>query len=85
MNSKIVFGQYYHAQSWIHKLDPRTKLICLFSLMISIFLITNLYILLGMLGLIIVLVLFSKIPVRSFSRAENDGINDVYGNISNFV
>ncbi|HHU56448.1 MAG TPA: energy-coupling factor transporter transmembrane protein EcfT [Acholeplasmataceae bacterium] len=66
MNSKIVFGQYYHAQSWIHKLDPRTKLICLFSLMISIFLITNLYILLGMLGLIIVLVLFSKIPVVKF-------------------
>ena len=45
MNSKIVFGQYVNGNSWIHKLDPRTKLITLFLMMIGVFLINNLYVL----------------------------------------
>lgn len=66
MNGKIVFGQYYHASSWIHKLDPRTKLICLFTLMVTVFLITNLYLLLGMFALIALLILLSKVPLLKF-------------------
>lgn len=66
MNSKIIFGQYYHASSWIHRLDPRTKLICLFTIMVSIFLITDLYVLLGMLAFITLLILTSNVPFSKF-------------------
>ena len=35
MNDKLVFGQYYHANSVIHKLNPKTKII--FTLLIIVF------------------------------------------------
>lgn len=66
MNGKLVFGQYYNASSWIHRLDPRTKLICLFVMMIGLFVITNIYALLVALGLVLVLVMSSKIPLNKF-------------------
>ena len=34
MNDKMVFGQYYNANSLIHKLDPRLKMLALVLLMI---------------------------------------------------
>lgn len=69
MNSKIVFGQYINANSWIHKLDPRTKLITLFLMMIGVFLISNLYVLLGCLGFFFIIVLTSKIPFIKFLQS----------------
>lgn len=66
MNDKMVFGQYVNGNSWIHKLDPRTKIIVLFLLMIGIFLINNLYILLGCLGFVFIVVLSSRIPLKKF-------------------
>lgn len=41
MNDNIVFGQYIHRDSLIHKLDPRTKLLVLVLLMVGIFLIPS--------------------------------------------
>ena len=41
MNDNIVFGQYIHRNSVIHKLDPRTKLLVLVLLMVGIFLIPS--------------------------------------------
>jgi len=66
MNSKIVFGQYYHADSLFHRMDPRLKIICLFLMMITIFLITNLAILAGFLAFILALILISKVPISKF-------------------
>ena len=37
MNNKVVFGQYFDTNSWMHRLDPRTKIISLFLLMIGVF------------------------------------------------
>lgn len=65
MNS-VVFGQYYHANSWLHRLDPRTKLVSMFGLMIGVFLIRNIYVLLGLFGLAMILVLSSKVPVIKY-------------------
>ena len=45
-NGKIVFGQYYDSNSWLHRLDPRTKLISLLALVISLFIINNIYVML---------------------------------------
>lgn len=66
MNSKLVFGQYYNTSSWIHRLDPRTKLVCLFVLMIALFLITDILILLATLAVVLVVVLSSKVPLSKF-------------------
>ena len=69
MNSKIVFGQYYNSNSWLHRLDPRTKLIVTILLMVGIFLIDNLYVLLGCLGATIILIFTTKIPFGKFLRS----------------
>ena len=45
MNNKIIFGQYYDVNSWLHRLDPRTKLLSLLFLVITLFIINNVYIL----------------------------------------
>ena len=47
MNNKIIFGQYYNTNSWIHKLDPRSKIIAVLLFMISVFFVDSLYALLG--------------------------------------
>lgn len=69
MNNKIVFGQYINTNSWIHRLDPRTKLVTLFLMMIGVFLISNLYVLLGCLVFFFVVVLTSKIPLIKFLQS----------------
>lgn len=66
MNDKMIFGQYVNVDSWIHRLDPRCKIVVLFLMMICIFLINNLYALLGCLVLLIIVVLSSKIPLKKF-------------------
>lgn len=66
MNEKIVFGQYYNSDSWIHRLDPRTKLIAVFLYMISLFIIKNVYILSGILVFTLVIIATSKIPLLKF-------------------
>ena len=42
MFKDITIGQYYPGQSFLHRLDPRTKLICLFVYMTGLFLVTDL-------------------------------------------
>lgn len=69
MNNKVVFGQYFDTNSWMHRLDPRTKIISLFLLMIGVFLIKNLYILIGFFGFVLLLVLSTKIPLAKFLKS----------------
>ncbi|MFA6661737.1 MAG: CbiQ family ECF transporter T component [Bacilli bacterium] len=69
MNDTIIFGQYIHKNSWIHRLDPRTKLLSLFILMVSTFLISNVYVLLGLLAFNIIIVITSKISLLKFIQS----------------
>lgn len=69
MSDKMIFGQYYDTNSWLHRLDPRTKIISLFLLMIGIFLINNIYLLLIFFGLTIILILSTKIPLSRFLKS----------------
>ncbi|MCL2166262.1 MAG: energy-coupling factor transporter transmembrane protein EcfT [Clostridiales bacterium] len=39
MLKDITIGQYYPGQSFLHLLDPRTKLICLFAYMVGLFMV----------------------------------------------
>ena len=66
MNDKMVFGQYVNVNSWVHRLDPRTKILTLFMLMIGVFLVDNLYVLLGCFGFALVIAISSKIPLSKF-------------------
>lgn len=36
MNDQMVFGQYIHKKSLVHKLDARTKIIVLILMMVSV-------------------------------------------------
>ena len=66
MNDRMVFGQYVNVDSWVHKLDPRTKILVLFTMMIGIFLINDIIALLGCFALVLCIVLSSKIPLTNF-------------------
>lgn len=66
MNGKIVFGQYYNSNSWIHRLDPRVKLASVLLFMICLFVVENIYCLLGFLGFLFILIITSKIPFVKF-------------------
>ena len=66
MNSKIVFGQYYNSNSWIHRLDPRVKLLSVLFFMVSLFIVKDIYCLLGFIAFLLILVLTSKIPLIKF-------------------
>ena len=40
--NNVVFGQYYNSNSWIHRLDPRTKILSLIIFMIGMFMVNTL-------------------------------------------
>lgn len=66
MNNKVVFGQYFNSDSWIHRLDPRTKIISIFVIIISLFLINSLVSLAIAFTIVIAIILTSKIPFMKF-------------------
>lgn len=64
MAFKITLGRYVPADSPIHRLDPRTKLICGFALMVSVFFIrTPLQLAFGWV-VALAMVLASRVPAR---------------------
>ena len=68
MNSKMVLGQYYNSNSWVHRLDPRLKIMLLFVYMVAIFLVNNIYALLGFLGFTLIIVFTTKVPIMKFIK-----------------
>lgn len=65
---QIVIGQYIPQNSWIHRLDPRTKLISMILMIVTTFVIDHLYTMAGMLVLTVLLVQSSKIPLIRFIK-----------------
>ena len=68
MLGDITIGQYYPGDSFLHKLDPRTKIIAILIYMISLFIVNNFYGLLGMMLVSIAVVSISRIPIKYFFR-----------------
>ena len=66
--NKIAFGQYYHTNSLIHKMDSRIKIIITILFMTSIFIVpTNNFILLTLLFLLaLVVILLTKVPFKKY-------------------
>lgn len=68
MLKDITIGQYYPTGSIIHKLDPRTKLLITFSLIVGLFLI-NKFVAYGIIIAFILGAMFlSKIPIRYMTK-----------------
>lgn len=59
--NNITFGQYVPGNSWLYKLDPRTKVLLSILLIVVIFIIPNLYGMLIALGMFVVIFLSARI------------------------
>lgn len=71
MNDSIVFGQYIHKNSFIHRLDARIKLLVIILLMIAVFLVPkDNFIILGLVAIIPFLgVILSKISFFKYLKS----------------
>src|SRR5665648_1125365 len=59
----ITLGQYYPGDSWVHKLDPRTKIIGTFVYLIALFLVKDFWgFLIAVTGILMV-VAISRVPL----------------------
>ena len=68
MLKDITFGQYFENDSFVHGLDPRTKLLLLFVILILIFVSQN-WVALSLISLVILFsMLLSKIPVKMYLK-----------------
>ncbi len=64
----ITLGQYYPGSSWVHKLDPRVKIISTFIFLISLFLVKD-FIGFGIAGLFLALCIgVSKVPISFITK-----------------
>jgi len=64
MNINITIGQFYPIDSKIHRLDPRVKLLAVFSYVIFLFMATNMWgYVFGALGLVLVIAM-SNVPPK---------------------
>ena len=43
MLNDVTFGQYYPAQSFVHRLDPRLKILALIAFIVLLFVADNFY------------------------------------------
>lgn len=65
----VSFGQYYPSKSFVHKLDPRTKILFLIVYIVAIFLADE-FIALGACALAFVIVaIASRVPIKSLLRS----------------
>ncbi|MBE7088987.1 MAG: energy-coupling factor transporter transmembrane protein EcfT [Clostridiales bacterium] len=69
MLKDVTFGQYYPTQSFIHKLDPRTKLLALITYIVMLFVANNYYSLLLCGVLLIAFIAAAKVPFKSVMRS----------------
>ncbi len=64
----ITFGQYFVANSFVHRLDPRAKLLLLIYLIVLIFVAGNVVSLLAVAVFTVFVMIFSGIPVRLYFK-----------------
>lgn len=69
MLNDVTFGQYYPAQSFVHKLDPRLKLVFLIAYIVALFLAETFYGLALCAVLLTVIIICSRVPFGSVLRS----------------
>ena len=65
MLKDITFGQYYPADSFVHKIDPRSKLILSLIYMVSVFFVDSFFQFAFIALLLCLMIIFSKLPVKT--------------------
>lgn len=65
----VSFGQYYPAKSFLHRLDPRLKLVFLIAYIAMTFVATNFYGLAVCFGVFVLMIIFSRVPLKSVLRS----------------
>jgi len=61
--NNIIIGQYIPGTSFLYKMDPRSKILALVVLMASAFVIDDIEIILGMLGIVLIILKIGGIPI----------------------
>ena len=69
MRKDVAFGQYYPVDSFVHKLDPRAKIVFLIAYIVLIFIVRNFYGFAVATGLLVFAVLFSRVPILKVLRS----------------
>lgn len=65
----VSFGQYYPVSSFVHRMDPRLKLLFLIAYIVAIFLASNFYGLAACAFVLVLIIAFSRVPVGKVLRA----------------
>lgn len=68
MLKDITIGQYISGDSLLHRLDPRTKIIGIFILMVSLFVVDRWYSLAFAAGIIFGILFISQVPLRYYLK-----------------
>ncbi len=62
MLNDVTFGQYYPAQSFVHRMDPRTKILALIAFIVLLFVSSNFYSLLACVLVISIALAAARVP-----------------------
>ena len=68
MNLDVVFGQYYEGNSFIHRLDPRFKLIIAIVFIVAVFMAKNVLAFALLFAVTITVIAISRVPFRIILR-----------------
>lgn len=69
MLNDVTFGQYYPSKSFVHKADPRIKLLALIAYIVMLFVANNFYSLFLGAFVLAIAVIFSRVPFLSVLRS----------------
>lgn len=69
MLNDVTFGQYYPTRSFVHNMDPRTKLILVIAYIVAIFLADNFFGLAAVILFLLVTVAFARVPLGRVLRS----------------
>ena len=65
----VAFGQYYPSNSFVHKCDPRIKLVFLIVYIVAVFLCKSFYALGACAAVFVLMAIFSGVPFKSLIRS----------------
>lgn len=69
MLNDVTFGQYYPTQSFVHRLDPRIKILALITFIVLLFVADNFYSLFAVALIAMLAIAFSRVPMKSVLRS----------------
>ncbi len=69
MGRDITFGQYYPGDSFIHRMDPRAKILLSILYIVKVFLCVSFYSYLAVFLFLAILILVARVPLRSVLKS----------------